>query len=157
MGPERNLLTFFNFQKVVRFSNNRNYALCFDPFVPSEFASLDTDESGEITLGTFVSWAVEKNQDRDDEDLGDGEEGGDDAEKGEEAAEEKEEKGEEEGEGDKEEEEEGKDEAEEDKGHKSHYNFSKTFYYHTVEVEKSWDELVLEPRSVTPRAPIWTN
>ena len=141
----------------MRFSNNRNYALCFDPFVPSEFASLDTDESGEITLGTFVSWAVEKNQDRDDEDLEGGEEGGDDAEKGEEAAEEKEEKGEEEGEGDKEEEEEeGKDEAEEDKGHKSHYNFSKTFYYHTVGVEKSWDEL-LEPRSVTPRAPIWTN
>ena len=30
----------------------------------SEFASLDTDESGEITLGTFVSWAVEKNQER---------------------------------------------------------------------------------------------
>ena len=32
----------------------------------SEFASLDTDESGEITLGTFVSWAVEKNQERRD-------------------------------------------------------------------------------------------
>ena len=65
--------------------------------------------------------SCQNTQDRDDEDLEGGEEGGDDAEKGEDAAEE-EEKGEEEGDGEKKGEE-GKDEAEEDKGQKSHYNF----------------------------------